>query len=292
MRLLVIGHKGQVTSSLMLNIQKKAEIIQIGRPEFDLQTHKDFREFFLKIKPDIVVNPAAYTSVEKAESEPETVFAINAYGAGYIASAAAHINVPCIYLSTDYVFDGSQVSPIDENTTPRPLNVYGKSKLAGEEMVISHTDNYVILRTGWIYSPFNSNFLLTMLKLAETQSEINVVSDQFGTPTSALHIADSIFKIARNLIMYPEDKTLRGIFNITARGGPISWAQFAEQIFTFSGERGGPVSKVRHISTKDYTAAVQRPKYSCLDFHKLEKIHDVRHSLWKDELREVFTLLN
>ncbi|WP_354688055.1 dTDP-4-dehydrorhamnose reductase [Candidatus Liberibacter africanus] len=287
MKCLVIGNNGQVAQSLSNISMQDVEVVRVGRPDIDLLNPKDFAEFFLSFSPDIIINPAAYTAVDKAEDEPEDAFSINATGAGAVARAANSIGVPCIYISTDYVFDGSSHAPINESSRTNPRNIYGKSKLAGEKEVASSTSNYVILRTAWVYSMFGTNFLLSMLQLSKEHHEINVVSDQFGTPTSASQIAKAVIQVARNLIEN-SDPSLRGIFHMIADGGPISWADFAEQIFLLSVEHGGSYSKVCRIPTKEYPRKAHRPAYSCLDCSKLEKIHKVRIPSWREGLRDVF----
>ncbi|MBL0849303.1 MAG: dTDP-4-dehydrorhamnose reductase [Candidatus Liberibacter ctenarytainae] len=286
MKCLVIGNNGQVATALSQVCRKGLEVVRIGRPEIDLLNPKDFAKKFLKFSPDIIINPAAYTSVDQAEEESEMAFAVNMEGSGAVAAAAKEIGVPCIYLSTDYVFDGSGDIPICEESTPRPLNVYGKSKLAGEAKVISCMDNYVILRTAWVYSMFGKNFLRSMLQATKDRHQVDVVCDQFGTPTSASQIAIAIIDIAYNLIKN-SDMSLRGIFHMTASDGPISWADFAENIFLISQERGGKPVRIRRILTSQYPVKACRPMYSCLDCSKLTRVHNIRISSWKDEIRHV-----
>ncbi|MFV0256699.1 dTDP-4-dehydrorhamnose reductase [Candidatus Liberibacter solanacearum] len=287
MKFLVIGNNGQVATSLFNLSGKNTEVIRLGRPDIDLLEPKDFAKIFLSFTPDVIINPAAYTAVDKAEDEPHNAFSINTEGAGAVAEAAESIGVPCIHISTDYVFDGSSQTPICETSPTNPLGIYGKSKLAGEEKVMSCTDNYVILRTAWVYSLFGTNFFLSMLRLSKEYREISVVCDQFGTPTSASQIAIAVIQIARNLVNN-YDNSLRGIFHMTANGGPVSWADFAEYIFLVSTELGGNSCKVRRISTNQYPTKARRPAYSFLDCSKLEKIHNVRISSWKEGVRNIF----
>ncbi|MEG8099001.1 dTDP-4-dehydrorhamnose reductase [Candidatus Liberibacter brunswickensis] len=286
MKCLVIGNNGQIAKSISDIRKQNVEIIRIGRPDIDLLKPKDFSSFFMKFSPDIIINPAAYTAVDKAEDEPDTAFYINSKGAAAVAKAAESIGVPCIYISTDYVFDCSFHKPICEYSPTNPLNIYGKSKLSGEKEVASYTNNYVVLRTSWVYSMYSKNFLLSMLRLAKERNEISVVCDQFGTPTSATQIAEAIIKISHNLLEN-NDMSLRGIFHMTADGGSISWADFAEYIFLVSSEYGGPYAKVCRISAKEYPTKAYRPSYSCLDCSKLEKIHKVRIPSWKEGVRDI-----
>jgi dTDP-4-dehydrorhamnose reductase len=193
-------------------------------------------------RPDVVVSAAAYTLVDKAESERDLAYAVNERGAGAVARAAAILAVPLIHLSTDYVFDGAKTAPYDEEDPTAPATVYGASKLAGEVAVLQEHGNSAILRTAWVYSPFGANFVKTMLRLASHRDEVEVVADQLGNPTSALDIADGILRIAINL-HGSSDPDQRGVFHMAARG-EASWAQFAEAVFASSRELGGPSAGV------------------------------------------------
>jgi len=286
MRLLVTGTQGQVVTALRRRAGAGLDIIALGRPELDLAQDRNLTPLFAPFKPDVIVNAAAYTAVDKAESEPDLAFAINAHGAGAVARAAQALNVPVIQISTDYVFDGTASQPLREDDTTHPLGIYGASKLAGETAVAAATENHVILRTAWVYAPFGANFVRTMLRLAATRDEVRVVADQFGTPTSAIDIAACILSVARNLLAHPADRHLRGVFHMTAQGGPISWADFATEIFNLSAARGGASARVIAISTAEYPTPAQRPNYSCLDGQKLKDVHHVTLAPWQESLRD------
>jgi dTDP-4-dehydrorhamnose reductase len=262
------------------------DIVALGRPELDLMGDEEvIVRAVEQTEPDIVVSAAAYTAVDKAESERDLAFAINARGAGAVAKAAERLGVPVIHISTDYVFDGSNPAPYVEGDVPNPVSVYGASKLAGEEAVLEATRNSVILRTAWVYSPFNANFVKTMLRLAADRDEVGVVADQRGNPTSALDIADAILAVAANLVA-SEERDLRGVFHMTGQGEG-SWADFAEQIFATSTSAGGPSARVRRISTADYPTPATRPANSRLDSSKLHAIHKVRLPRWHTSTEEV-----
>ena len=286
MRLLVTGTHGQVVTALRHRAGTDLDVIALGRPMLDLALDEDLTALFAQFKPDVIVNAAAYTAVDKAESEPDLAFAINARGAGAVAHAAKTLHVPVIQISTDYVFDGTASQPLDEGEATNPLGIYGTSKLAGEAKVVATTANHVILRTAWVYAPFGANFVRTMLRLAATRDEISVVADQFGTPTSALDIAACVETVARNLVAEPETKNMRGIFHMTAQGGPISWADFAKEIFSLSAARGGVTARVIPISTAQYPTAARRPPYSCLDGRKLATLHEAKLPIWQESLRD------
>jgi dTDP-4-dehydrorhamnose reductase len=279
MRILVTGTQGQVTRAL----QERAEIMAIGRPDLDLAVDQDPTPLFRRLNPDIVVSAAAYTAVDKAESEHELAFAVNWRGAGKVAEAAASLGVPVIHLSTDYVFDGTAERPLKESDPVNPIGVYGATKLAGERAVARANPHHAILRTAWVYAPFGANFLRTMLRLAKTRDEIGVVADQFGTPTSALDIAEAILRVAHDF--------KPGIFHFTASGGPASWADFAAEIFLLSAERGGPTAKVKKITTADYPTPAKRPAWSVLDCGKFKDSFQWTPPDWRESVRVVMDRL-
>lgn len=262
------------------------EIVPLGRPELDLAGPAEAVIAAMEAaNPDMIVSAAAYTQVDRAEGEPELAFAINEGGARALAQAASRIGVPLVHLSTDYVFDGSKTSPYVERDSPEPTGVYGASKLAGERAVLSEQPNSVVLRTAWVYSPFGSNFVKTMLRLASERAEIAVVDDQRGSPTSALDIADGVLRVATNLCQSDEG-TLRGLFHMGGVGD-ASWAEFAETVFSVSQAAGGPAASVRPIGTADYPTAAKRPANSRLNSDKLARIHGVRLPQWQSSLKDV-----
>jgi dTDP-4-dehydrorhamnose reductase len=205
---------------------------------------------------------------------------INGTAAGAIAAAADALSVPVIHLSTDYVFDGGNTLPYVETDPVAPIGAYGRSKLAGERAIAKATDNYAILRTAWVYSPFGKNFLKTMLRVAETRESLNVVDDQVGNPTSALDIADAVIAVADNLLS-SDDARQRGIFHMTGTG-EASWAEFAQEIFARSDSMGGPSAAVTSIPSSAYPTPAKRPANSRLDCGKLARVHGVRLPRWQD----------
>ncbi|NUQ17970.1 MAG: dTDP-4-dehydrorhamnose reductase [Sphingomonas sp.] len=287
MRVVVTGREGQVVRSLVERGSRAGhEIVALGRPDLDLTADADAIEAAIDAEhPDVLVSAAAYTAVDKAESEPELAFAINEKGAGAVAGAARILGIPLVHLSTDYVFDGSKASPYAEQDEPSPAGVYGASKLAGEHAVLAQQPNSAILRTAWVYSPFAANFVKTMLRLAVDREEIAVVADQRGNPTSALDVADGVLAVAANLLG-DNDPALRGIFHMTA-DGDASWAEFAEWIFEASGRSGGPTARVKRIASADYSAAARRPANSRLDCTKLRHKHGVSLPAWRASAESV-----
>ena len=283
MRIAVTGQSGQIVLSMLERAPAGIEVIALGRPTLDLADLASIAPAIAAARPDIVVNAAAYTAVDQAESEPELATLVNATGTGEIAKAAAGLGVPIVQISTDYVFDGALDRPYREDDPVGPVSAYGGSKLAGERAVAAATPDHAILRTAWVYSPFGRNFVKTMLRLAETRDEIGVVADQFGCPTSALDIADAVFAVARNLVARPGDAGLRGIFHMAAEG-EAAWADVAEAIFAERERLGGSPVRVRRIATADYPTPARRPANSRLDCGKLSARHGVRLPKWRDSL--------
>ena len=292
MRIAVTGKAGQVVTSL---VERGAaaghEVIALGRPELDLVDPASVVRVLEAAAPDAIVSAAAYTAVDRAESESDLVHAVNGTGAGAVAEAARALGVPLVHVSTDYVFDGTLGRPYAESDPTGPTGVYGASKLAGEQAVLAaYGDNSAVLRVAWVYSPFGANFVKTMLRLAGDRNEVSVVADQLGNPTSALHIADGIIRVATNMVAdsYPE---LRGVFHMTA-SGEASWADFAEAIFAASAARGGPSARVKRITTADYSTPAKRPANSRLDCSLIAKTHGVVLPEWRQSLESVMARLH
>jgi dTDP-4-dehydrorhamnose reductase len=289
--MVVSGREGQVVRSLIERARgTEFEIVPVGRPALDLAGDPDaVVDVIEATRPEVLISAAAYTQVDKAESEPDLAFAINRRGAEAVARAAHGLGVPLIHLSTDYVFDGSKSSPYVETDETGPTGVYGASKLAGEQAIVAEHDNVAVLRTAWVYSPFGANFVKTMLRLAGDREEIGVVADQQGNPTSALDIADGVLRIAANLCR-GDDPAQRGTFHMTAMG-EASWAEFAEAIFAASEELGGPTARVKPIRTSGYPTPAKRPANSRLDSTKLARAHGVCLPDWRESVKEVLERL-
>lgn len=291
MRIAVTGKAGQVVTSLIERGSAAGhEIIALGRPELDLANPALIARALQAAAADAIVSAAAYTAVDNAESECELALAINGRGAGAVAEAAKTLGVPLVHVSTDYVFDGTLGRPYLETDPTGPTSVYGESKLAGEQAVLAaHGDNSAVLRVAWVYSPFGTNFVKTMLRLAGDRKKVSVVADQLGNPTSALDIADGILRVVTNLVSdsYP---TLRGLFHMAAKG-EASWAGFAEAIFAASAARGGPSARVKRITTADYPRPVTRPADSRLDSSLIARVHGVALPDWRGSLDTVIARL-
>lgn len=282
LRLAVTGLRGQVVSALIERAPKNVEIIALGRPQLELERREAVLTSLRHAGCDAIINAAAYTQVDRAESEPECAMKVNGEGAGNVAEAAATLNVPLLHLSTDYVFDGRLSRPYREADETNPTSVYGRSKLAGEEIIRQTHHNHVILRTAWVYSPFGANFLKTMLRLGAEREEVGVVMDQIGNPTNALDIADTLIQIAKSLKEDPSSD-LRGVFHLTGEGD-ASWADMAEEIFQTAEAYGRKRVGVRRITTQEYPTAAKRPKNSRLDNAKLENVYHIKRPEWRVSL--------
>ena len=285
-RYLVTGLNGQVVQSLIQQAANDAsvEIIAVGRPTLDLATADTIAAAVMDAKPDLIISAAAYTAVDQAESESALAHAVNTDGPSALAETAAKLDIPIVHISTDYVFDGAKGTPYSEDDALSPLGVYGLSKLGGEKALAAATNNYAILRTAWVYSPFGKNFLKTMLRVAEGRDVVNVVDDQFGNPTSALDIADGVLAVSRCLIE-SSDPGLRGVFHMTAKG-ESSWADFAEWIFQVSSEIGGPSAEVNRIPSSDYPTPAKRPTNSRLNCGKLLDTYGVSLPQWQSSTQK------
>jgi dTDP-4-dehydrorhamnose reductase len=291
MRILVTGTEGQVARAMAERAKAHGvEVVLLGRPALDLTDPGSVRRVIGETAADVVVNAAAYTAVDQAESEPDLAQAVNQAGADAVAQAARDKNVPIIQISTDYVFDGSGDRPYRETDPVAPLGVYGRTKLAGEEAVASAHPDHAILRTAWVYSPFGKNFVKTMLRVAKDRDEVSVVADQHGSPTSALDIADGSIAVARNLVTRRQDASLRGVFHMTGTGY-TTWADLAAEIFAVSGRLGGPSARVRRIATADYPTPAKRPANSRLDGGKLRETHGVALPQWQGSVAECIARL-
>ncbi|WP_298199258.1 dTDP-4-dehydrorhamnose reductase [Novosphingobium sp.] len=292
MRIAVTGNVGQVAQSLVERGMAAGHVVlPVGRPQLDLASgdpESVLRALDLA-QPEAIVSAAAYTAVDKAESEPDLAHAINATGAAHVARAAARLGVPLVHLSTDYVFAGDGSRAYREDDPTGPTGVYGASKLAGEQAVLASGADAAVLRTAWVYSPFGANFAKTMLRLADSREELGVVADQWGNPTSALDIADGVFAVLANLAASPAPD-LRGVFHMTGTG-ETNWARFAAAIFAASAERGGPTARVNPITTADYPTPARRPANSRLDGTKLAQIHGVRLPDWQISTAQVVARL-
>jgi dTDP-4-dehydrorhamnose reductase len=291
MKVLVTGRSGQIAQSLLALTAPDVDVIAIGRPDLDISHISSIERAIARERPDILVNAAAYTAVDRAEDDINAAYAANRDGAGHAAKAAASAGIPIIHLSTDYVFAGDKTSPYVETDQTGPASIYGRSKLEGEEAIEDACPAHVILRTAWVYSPYGENFLRTMLRLAATRDVVRVVDDQHGTPTYAPDIASGILSLAQHIFENPAPEPWRGIYNFVA-AGYTTWAGFAEEIFQQSKLCGGKFAHVEKITTAEYPTRAARPKYSHLDTSKFQTVFQQQLPDWKDGIKRCIRVLH
>lgn len=280
MKLFVAGREGQVARALArLAPAQGFTVTALGRPQLDLTRPETIAPIITEAAPDIIINAAAYTAVDRAEAERDEAFALNAAGAEALAHAAAAVGAPIVHVSTDYVFAGDKATPYAEDDVTGPRTVYGASKLAGEQRVADANPRAVIVRTAWVFDAQGQNFVRTMLNLARTRPVIDVVADQIGCPTYADDLAKALLAIAERGAVHP------GIYHC-AGAGEATWAQFAEAIFALSAARGGPSARVRPIPASAYPKPAPRPANSRLDCSKLARDYDVRLRSWQEALAD------
>ena len=283
LRILISGQQGQVSQALQQRLQNMGELIVLGRDQLDLSQPESIRPVVRDIKPDLIINAAAHTAVDQAESEPDLAFAINATAPGVFAEEAAALGIPLIHYSTDYVFDGSKDGAWVESDAPNPLGVYGSSKLAGERAIAAAGGQHLILRTSWVYSLTGRNFLLTMQRLLQEREKLSIVADQIGAPTWAGTIAAS----THNLIERWRDGApgAWGVYHLTA-SGETSWFGFAEAIGQQLIKSGKPCAALEPIASSAYPTPAARPLNSRLDCSLLQREWGVSQPDWHDALLE------
>lgn len=278
-KILVTGANGQLGSefSVLSNSYPEFEWVFADRTKITLDNLELLRVQLNEIKPDFILNCGAYTAVDKAETEKDLAFIINHLAVELIAKYTFENNIRLIHISTDYVFDGSSSSILNEESDTNPINVYGESKLAGELACLKENPNSIIIRTSWVYSKFGNNFVKTMQRLMQERDEINVVNDQIGSPTYAADLAQAIIDILGFSNWIP------GIYNYSNEG-EISWYEFALSIK----ELGGYNCKVGGIPSSSYPTPAKRPKFSLLDKKKIKEIYNLHISGYKKSLKKMF----
>jgi len=268
MRILVLGRSGQVGTALTQSLQGLGELIALDRAQLDLTNPDAIRTTLRELQPQIVINAAAYTAVDAAESDQTMAFQINAVAPRVMAEESERLGAALIHYSTDYVFDGGKQGAWMEDDATAPLSVYGHSKLAGEQAITDVGGTHLILRTSWVYGLQGKNFLLTMLKLAESRDSLAIVDDQIGAPTWALTIADATSAIIRDAGEPAQLAALSGIYHLCA-GGHTSWFGFAQAIFSHASVQRKP--QLRPITTAEYPTPAQRPHNSILNTDKFRR---------------------
>lgn len=281
-RILLIGQSGQVGWELARTLSCLGKVVGLDSNGLDLARPDSIRAGIRGIKPNIIVNAAAYTAVDKAESEPDRAMAINGIAPGIMAEEAKKINAAIVHYSTDYVFDGSATTPYDESAIPAPLNVYGKTKLEGERALAAGDTPYLVLRTSWVYGLRGKNFLLTMLRLAKERPQLKIVDDQIGAPTWSRIIAEvTALILAKSL---PDISAVSGLYHLSA-AGKTSWYGFASAIL--SGANLLPPAtglQLTPIKTEEYPTPAARPRYSLLNNAKLNRTFGLTSLEWDEAL--------
>ncbi len=292
MRLLIAGWQGQLARALVELAPSTSDIaaLAVGRPALDLCEPASIARAMTDFRPDVIINTAAYTAVDKAESEPEAAFALNRDGARMLAEEAARRGAAIIHVSTDYVFDGTKNAPYVESDPTSPINVYGRSKLEGEQAVAAANPRHVIVRTSWVHSSTGQNFVKTMLRLARERPRLNIVDDQIGSPTYAPHLAEAILAIARRISGIGADDPRWGLYH-AAGTGTVSWCGLARETLQIASAHGAPAVPVDAIPTTAYPTPARRPMNSRLDCGKLERTFGIRLPPWQQGAAEGVALL-
>jgi dTDP-4-dehydrorhamnose reductase len=283
MKILLTGKTGQIGGELKNILKDMGELVSLGREQLNLSKINSIEPAVLDIKPDIIINAAAYTTVDKAEEEPNLAMTINGLAPGVLAEAAKKVGASLIHYSTDYVFDGRSNTPYREEDATCPLSIYGESKLAGEKNIAEAGIPFLILRTSWVYSLQGKSFLRTIKKLAAEKSTLRIVEDQIGAPTWSRSIALATRKILKQYLRDEADPSLSGIFHLTCQG-KSSWYDFAKEILNISSTSKN--TQLLPIPTSEYPTPATRPLYSLLSNDKLEKVFGFKMPHWNDALKD------
>ncbi len=304
-KILLTGKTGQVGRELAGLLDRVGEVTAVDRQQLDFTKPDEIREVVRGVRPDLIVNAAAYTAVDRAESEEEVAQAINAVAPGLLAEEAKRLGALLVHYSTDYVFDGTKGQPYEENDSTNPLSAYGRTKLEGERAIQQADPAHLIFRTAWVYAREGRNFLLTILRLATEKEELRIVQDRIGAPTSSQEIATATVKVLEqirapvtNVQQWPE---IKGIYHMTA-GGETNWYEFAKSILELAASqsrpeawfaaatRGRPLMtrRIVPIATKEYPTPARRPLYSVLSNRRLNRQFGVKLPDWEAQLRALF----
>ena len=284
--LVVFGAGGQVGRSLTEIAPPPGwRLLAFERAKVDITCRDSVDAALADVSQGVLVNLSAYTQVDRAESEPDIAYAVNCDGARHVAQASARLNLPLIHLSTDFVFPGDRKRPLTEDDPTGPLSVYGSSKLAGEKAALEVNPHTLILRTAWVFGPYGNNFVKTILRLGRTRPELSVVSDQYGCPTPAPAIAQTVWALAGRLAD-SRDAADFGVFHY-AGGEAATWYDFAVAILAEAGRLGAGTASVRPIGTSEYPTSAHRPPYSVLDCEKIHRHFAIRAPSWRDALRPI-----
>ena len=283
MVVLVTGASGQLGQAIQFIAKNHSEIkfVFCSSSDLDISNKENCQTVFQNTKPDFCINAAAYTAVDKAESERNKAELINVLGSKNIAEACNNFDVKLIHISTDFVFDGSNDKPYTETQITNPKGVYGQTKLDGEKAIQQVFSKYYIIRTSWVYSQFGNNFMKTMLRLASERTALSVVNDQIGTPTNAVDLAEALVQIILSNNQQPTNDNY-GIYNFSNEG-ECSWYDFAKKIF----EINNVSIDLSAIPTEQFPTPAQRPKYSVLDKNKIKTTFGITIKTWEESLKSI-----
>jgi len=284
--ILVIGKIGQVGWELRRTLAPLGRVVCVDYPEIDLTDGGSIRKWVTDTTPSVIVNAAAYTAVDKAETEPDRCQQINGVAPGILAEEARKGGALLVHYSTDYVFDGTKTTPYVEEDRPNPLGAYGKSKLAGDQAVQQVDGDHLILRLCWVYGARGQNFMLTMMRLAREREKLRVVQDQFGCPTWSRMIAETTALALKQALSRPDWSEFKGVYHLAA-SGQASWHRFAEAIIDLMPETGKKCTAIEPIATSEYPLPARRPAYSVLSCEKLKRTFGLALPDWESSLRQV-----
>ena len=290
---MIVGNAGQLGRELEKIFAAVGPVIGVDRESVDLADAEQTRALVHSAAPDVILNAAAYTAVDRAESERDLAFAINEQAPRVLAEEAAKRNALLVHFSTDYVFNGGKPGPWVESDTPNPLNVYGASKLAGEEAVTNAGGKFLTFRTSWVYGPHGNNFLLTMLRLGRERDKLSIVDDQIGAPTTSIQLARATHEIVTGILAgrFGSAPEWAGLYHMTCLGS-VSWCGFAKAIFASAGTLlGGKIPEVTPIPTTAYPTPAKRPQNSVLSNAKLAARFSVELPQWESALDETLKVL-
>lgn len=286
-KILLTGKNGQVGWELQRNLPAIGEVVALGTSEMNLADVDAIRRMVRSIRPDIIINPAAYTAVDKAESDIESAMAVNGIAPGILAEEALRLGAILVQYSTDYVFDGNKPAPYTEDDMPNPQSVYGRTKLAGELAIRASGCKHLILRTSWVYGVHGGNFLKTVLRLAKERNELRIVADQFGAPTWARDLAQATASALGSWQERNWDNSLSGLYHLTA-GGRTNWHHYAEEIVHlargYDADLAAKQLDIHAIATHEYPVSARRPANSVLANNKITRAFGIQLPAWQDSL--------
>ncbi|MBL4832106.1 MAG: dTDP-4-dehydrorhamnose reductase [Aliivibrio sp.] len=286
MKILITGCNGQVGISLVNKLTGVVEFLAVDRESLDITDEQAVTRLVAEYNPDIIINAAAYTAVDRAESESELAFSVNRDGPKYLAKAAQKTGAVLLHISTDYVFSGGKAGEYSETDKTAPQSVYGRSKLEGESAVIGNCDRHIILRTAWVFSEYGNNFVKTMLRLGQDREALSIVGDQYGGPTYAGDIAEALIHISN--VIHTKQEVNWGIYNFS--GSPhVSWYDFAAEVFKKAAEHKviNRVPTLSNIPTSDYPTPASRPANSKLNCSKISREFNIVPSDWQQALNQI-----